>query len=73
MSGRGPHGDEAYKDLIYLNDAYERAIIDSQGQEGFWHVEDSLNALLWNVVSTCAFSGPSDIQPLKMQTRTEWL
>jgi len=43
-----PHGEEAYKDLIYLNDAYKRAIIDSQGQESFWDVEDSLNALLWN-------------------------
>ena len=28
-----PHGEEAYKDLIYLNDAYKRAIIDSQGHE----------------------------------------
>ena len=40
-----PYGEEAYKDLIYLNDAYKRAIIDSQGKESFWDVEDSLNAL----------------------------
>ena len=25
------HGQEAYKDLIYLNDVYKRAIIESQG------------------------------------------
>ena len=44
-----PHGEEAFKDLLYLNDAYERAIIDSQGQEeSSWDVENSLNALLWN-------------------------
>jgi len=44
-----PHGKEAYKDLIYLNEAYKRAIIDSQGQEeSSWDVENSLNALLWN-------------------------
>ena len=41
--------EEAYKDLIYLNDAYKRAIIDSKGEdEGSWDVENSLNALLWN-------------------------
>jgi len=41
--------EEAYKELIYLNDAYERAIIDSKGQEeSWWDVENSLNALLWN-------------------------
>ena len=28
-----PHGEEACEDLIYLNDAYKRVIIDSQGQE----------------------------------------
>ena len=38
MSRRGgqalsSHGEEAYKDLIYLNDAFKRAIIESQGQE----------------------------------------
>ena len=44
-----PHGEEAYKDLIYLNDAYKHAIIDSQGQEkNSWDVENCLNALLWN-------------------------
>ena len=44
-----PHGKEAYKDLIYLNDAYKRAKIDSQGQEeSLWDMENSLNALLWN-------------------------
>ena len=53
VSGRGgqassPHGEQAYKDLIYLDDAYKRAIIDSQGQESFWDVEDSLNVLMWN-------------------------
>lgn len=41
--------EEAYKDLIYLNDEYKRAIIDSKGQEeSSWDVENSLNALLWN-------------------------
>ena len=50
VSGRsgkalGPHGEEPYRDLIYLNDAYKPAIIDSQGQESFWDMEDSLNAL----------------------------
>ena len=34
VSGRGgqalgSHGEEAYRDFIYLNDAYKRAIIDS--------------------------------------------
>ena len=44
-----PHGEEAYKDLIYLNDAYKRAIIDSQGHEkSSCDVEISLNSLLWN-------------------------
>ena len=44
-----PHGEEAYKDLIYLNDAYKRSIIDSQGlEESLWDVKNSLNALLWN-------------------------
>ena len=38
MSRRGgqalsPHGEETYKDFIFLNDAYKRAIIESQGQE----------------------------------------
>ena len=43
------HGEEVYKYLIYLNDAYKRAIIDSQGQEeSYWDVENSLNTLLWN-------------------------
>ena len=41
--------EEAYKDLIYLNDEQKRAIIDSKGQEqSLWDVENSLNALLWN-------------------------
>ena len=26
-----PHGEEAYKDVTYLNDVYKRAIIESQG------------------------------------------
>ena len=44
-----PHGEEAYKDLIYLNDAYKRAIIDTQGQEeSSWDMENSSNTLLWN-------------------------
>ena len=43
------HGEEAFKDLIYLNDAYKRATIDSQGQEeSLWDMEYSLNTLLWN-------------------------
>ena len=38
MSRRGeqalsPHGEETYKDLTYLNDAYKHAIIESQGKE----------------------------------------
>ena len=41
-----PHGEETYKDLIYLNDAYKRAIIESQGQEEIsLDVENSLNVL----------------------------
>ena len=40
------HGEETYKDLIYLNDAYKRAIIKSQGREEIsLDVENSLNAL----------------------------
>jgi len=43
------HCEETYKYLIYLNDAYNRAIINNQGQEGSsWDVEISMNALLWN-------------------------
>ena len=26
-----PHGEKPYNDLIYLNDAYKRAIIEIQG------------------------------------------
>ena len=58
MSRRGgqalsPHGEEAYKDLIYLNDECKRAIIDSQGQEeSSWDVENSLNALLLDGLRT---------------------
>lgn len=41
--------EEAYKDLIYLNEGQKRAIIDSNGQEeSSWDVENTLNALLWN-------------------------
>lgn len=44
-----PHGEEAYNDLIYLNDVYKRTITDSQGQEeSSCDVENSLNSLLWN-------------------------
>ena len=40
-----PHGEGTYKDLIYLNDAYKRTIIESQGQEEIsLDVENSLNA-----------------------------
>ena len=40
-----PIREEAYKDLIYLDDAYKRAIIDSQGQEeNSRDVENSWNA-----------------------------
>ena len=50
-----PHGEETYKDLMYLNDAYKRAIIESHGQEEIsFDVENSLNASY-------------DVQPLKMQ------
>ena len=50
-----PHGEETYKDLMYLNDAYKRAIIESHGQEEIsCDVENSLNASY-------------DVQPLKMQ------
>lgn len=38
----------AYKDVVYLNDEYKRAIIDKKDQEFSWDVENSLNALLWN-------------------------
>ncbi|XP_068732502.1 uncharacterized protein [Montipora capricornis] len=40
--------EEAYKELIHLNDEYKRAIIDKKDQEISWDVENSLNALLWN-------------------------
>ena len=66
MSRRGgqalsPHGKETYKDPIYLNDAYKRAIIESQGQEEIsLDVENSLNASY-------------DIQPLKMQKTKQLL
>ena len=65
-----PIREEAYKDLIYLNDAYKRAIIDSQGQEeSSWDVENSLNVFFCgtDLVWPCAFGGQYDIQPLKIQ------
>lgn len=40
--------EQAYKDIIYLNNGYKRAIIDNKEQESSWDVENSLNALLWN-------------------------
>ena len=40
--------EQAYKDVIYLNDVYKRAIIDNKEQKISWDVENSLNALLWN-------------------------
>ena len=40
--------EQAFKDVIYLNDAYRRSIIDNTVQEDSWDVENSLNALLWN-------------------------
>ena len=40
--------EQAYKDIIHLNDAYRRAIIDKKEQESSWDVENSINALLWN-------------------------
>ena len=56
-----PHGEETYKDLNYLNDAYKRAIIESQGQEEIsLGVENSLNVSY-------------DIQPLKMQKTKQFL
>ena len=56
-----PHGEETYKDLNYLNDAYKRAIIESQGQEEIsLNVENSLNVSY-------------DIQPLKMQKTKQFL
>ena len=66
MSKRGGqalslHGEETYKDLIYLNDAYKRAIIKSQRQEEIsLDVKNSLNALY-------------DIQPLKMKKTKQLL
>ena len=66
MSRRGGqalslHGEETYKDLIYLNDAYKRAIIKSQGQEEIsLDVKDSLNVSY-------------DIQPLKMKKTKQLL
>lgn len=38
----------AYRDVVYLNDEYKRAIIDKKDQEFSWDVGNSLNALLWN-------------------------
>ena len=62
------HGEEVYKYLIYLNDAYKRAIIDSQGQEeSYWDVENSLNTLLWNGRG-CAFGGQYGMQ----KTEQSW-
>ena len=56
-----PHGEETYKDLTYLNDAYKRAIIKSQEQEEIsFDVKNSLNASY-------------DIQPLKMQKTKQLL
>ena len=56
-----PYGEETYKDLIYLNEAYKLAIIESQGQEEIsLDVENSLNASY-------------DIQPLKMQKAKQLL
>ena len=56
-----PHGEETYKDLIYLNEAYKRAIIESQGQEEISSdVENSLNVSY-------------DIQPVKMQKTKQFL
>lgn len=41
--------EEAFKELIQLNNAYKRATIDKKRQEeSSWDVEYSLNALLWN-------------------------
>ena len=55
------HGEETCKDLIYLSDAYKRAIIESQGQEEIsLDVENSLNVLY-------------DIQPLKMQKKKQFV
>ena len=55
------HGEETNEDLIYLNDAYKRAIIESQGQEEIsLDVENSLNASY-------------DVQPLKMQKTKQLL
>ena len=60
-AGLESKGEETYKDLIYLNDAYKRAIIESQGQEEIsLDVKNSLNA-------------PYDIQPLKMQKTKQLL
>ena len=48
------------KDLIYLNDAYKRAIIKSQGQEEIsLDVENSLNV-------------SHDMQPLKMKKQNSF-
>ena len=41
MQALSPNGEEANNDLIYLNDAYKRAIIDLQGQKkvrGMWTI-----------------------------------
>ena len=39
-----PCGEEAYKDLIYLNEVHKRAISDSQKEE---------NSLFWNSQGQC--------------------
>ena len=60
-AGLASKGEETYKDLIYLNDAYKRAIIESQGQEQIsLDVKNSLNASY-------------DIHPLKMQKTKQLL
>ena len=66
MSRRGgqalsSHGEGTYKDLIYFNDAYKRAIIKSQGQEEIsLDVENTLN-------------NSYDIQPRKIQKTKQLL
>ena len=66
MSRRGgqalsTRGEESYKDLIYLNDAYKLVIMASLGQKEIsLDRENSLNASY-------------DIQPLKMQKTNQFL
>ena len=57
--------EKAYKYLIYLNDAYKRAIIDSQGQEeSSWEGRGKFFECF--AVERTGFEHVFSIQPLEM-------